>query len=213
MKVKFAGRVYDVIDTRTLPGGLVQYGIEDEPGHIDWLINVEIVDDGNSGYGFKSSGASYPTKPVCFDGELIGSFALTGHYDSRDEIEKNAPRESGGVAATNWATYTFDGKEWLLATLSQYVTFKVKSRAYIAGRGYVTVVHNPDLLPIDRNKSAVCKGQFRLPIHGIERTMTLMTIPRVMPDWGLITSEETIGDEITIRMYPDEIDEPVNKED
>lgn len=83
MKVKFAGRVYDVIDTRTLPGGITQYGIEDEPGHIDWLINVEIVDDDNSGYGFKSEGASYPTKPVCFDGEPTGSFALTGHYDSR----------------------------------------------------------------------------------------------------------------------------------
>lgn len=37
--------------------------------------------------------------------------------------------------------------------------------------------------------------------------------PRVMPDWGLITSEETIGDEITIRMYPDEVNEPVNVED
>lgn len=89
MKVKFAGRVYDVIETRTLPGGLVQYGIEDEPGHIDWLINVEIVDDGNSGYGFKSHGASYPTKPICFDGEptakqqmvcgyLVGAIAYMG---------------------------------------------------------------------------------------------------------------------------------------
>ena len=83
-------------------------------------------------------------------------------------------------------------------------------RLHIAGRGYVTVIHNPDRLPIDRDNSAVCNGQFRLPIHGIELMMTLMTIPRVKPDWGLITSEETIGDEITIRMYPDEVDEPVN---
>ena len=68
MKVKFAGRVYDVKETRTLPGGLTQYGVEDEPGHIDWLVNVKIVDDG-AGYGFKSEGASYPTKTVKFDGD------------------------------------------------------------------------------------------------------------------------------------------------
>jgi len=145
-----------------------------------------------------------------------GSFELTGHYDSRDELEKNAPRELGDVAVTKWATYIWDGKEWVLETLKQYVTFKVEGRYYIAGRGYVTVVHNPDLLPIDRNKSAICKGQFRLPIHGIEGievSATLMTIPRVNPDWGLITSDETIGDEITIRMFPDEIAEPVNMED
>ena len=129
---------------------------------------------------------------------------IISHYDSRNEIESKAPKELGSVAATNWATYIWDGKEWVLATLKQYVTFKVEKRCYIAGRGYVTVVHNPDLLPIDRNKSAICKGQFRLPIHGIEVSTTLMTIPRVKPDWGLITSDETIGDEITIRMFPDE---------
>lgn len=133
-----------------------------------------------------------------------GSFAPTGHYDSRDEIEKNAPRELGSVAATNWATYTFDGKDWLLATLNQYITFKVVGRWHVTGRGYVTEVHNPDLLPIDRDRSAVCKGQFRLPIHGIECTMTLMEHPRVMPNWGLVTSEETVGDWLTVRMYPDE---------
>lgn len=142
-----------------------------------------------------------------------GSFAYAGYYGSRDEIEKNAPRELCSVVATDNATYTFDGKEWLLATCNQYIKFKVKSRHYITGRGYVTVVHNPDLLPIDRNKSAICKGQFRLPIHGIECTMTLMEHPRVKPDWGLVTSEETVGDWLTVRMYPDEVDEPVNVED
>lgn len=138
---------------------------------------------------------------------------LVGHYDSLDEIKKNAPRELGNVAATNWATYIWGGKEWLLATLGQYVTFKVESRHHVTGRGYITVIHNPDLLPIDRDKSAICKGQFRLPIHGIELTTTLMTTLEVRSSWGLVTSEETIGDEITIRMYPDEVNEPVNKEE
>lgn len=133
-------------------------------------------------------------------------------FDSRDEMERKAPRECGSIVQTPHVTWCFDGKDWTVLYMEQYISFKVVERLHIAGRGYVTVVHNPDLLPIDRDKSAICKGQFRLPIHGIERMMTLMTIPKVKPDWGLITSEETVGDEITIRMYPDESDEPVNEE-
>lgn len=143
----------------------------------------------------------------------IGGFAYAGYYVSLDEIEKNAPRELNSVVATDNATYAFDGKEWLLSTYNQYIKFEVKKRLYITGRGHVTVVHNPDLLPISRDRSAICKGQFRLPIHDIEREMTLMEHPRVKPCWGLVTSEETVGDEIIIRMYPDEIDEPVNLEE
>lgn len=129
---------------------------------------------------------------------------LVGVYDSRDEMEGKAPRKAGNFAVTKHATYYYTGEKWKLLTWAQYITFKVVSRHYIVGRGHITVVHNPDLLPIESAKSVVCKGQNRLPIHGIERMMTLMTIPRVMPDWGLVTSENTIGDEITIRMYPDE---------
>ena len=138
------------------------------------------------------------------------ALSAVGHFKSRDEIEHEAPRENGNLAQTNHATYCYNGKEWTLIAMDQYITFKVMSRCHVVGRGYVTVVHNPDLLPIDCNKSAVCKGQFRLPIHGIERMMTLMTIPRVKPDWGLVTSEETVGDWLTIRMYPDEVDEPAS---
>ena len=133
----------------------------------------------------------------------IGMSAV-GHFKSRDEMERKAPRDCGCIAQTPHVTWCFDGKDWTDLYMEQYITFMVVKRLHIAGRGYVTVVHNPDLLPIDRDKSAICKGQLRIPIHGIERMMTLMTIPRVKPDWGLITSEETIGDEITIRMYPDE---------
>lgn len=34
-----------------------------------------------------------------------------------------------------------------------------------------------------------------------------MSNPEPKPDWGLVTSEETIGDYLTVRMYPDEADE------
>lgn len=131
-------------------------------------------------------------------------------YASLDEIERMAPRKVDYTAATENAYYYYDGEKWALQTMRQYITFKVVSRHYITGRGHVTVVYNPDLLPIDRDRSAVCKGQFRLPIHGIEIEATLMEHPRVKPNWGLVTSEETIGDYLTVRMYPDEADEQVS---
>lgn len=129
---------------------------------------------------------------------------MVGCFDSRDEMERTAPRKCGNIAQTPHVTWCFDGKEWIIFSMDQYITFRVVKRFRIAGRGYVTVVHNPDRLPIDRDKSAVCKGQFRLPIHGIELTMTPMTVPKPNSDWGLITSEKTIGGYVTIRMYPDE---------
>lgn len=124
---------------------------------------------------------------------------VVGYFDSRDEIERKAPRKCGSIVQTPHVTWFFDGKDWTVLCMEQYISFKVVKRLYIAGRGYVTVIHNPDRLPIDRDKSAVCKGQFRLPIHGM-----LMITLKPGKDWGLVTSEETIGDYVTIRMYPDE---------
>ena len=43
MKVKFANRIYEVLLTKEL-AGLTMYAVEDEPNHIDWLINVEVID-------------------------------------------------------------------------------------------------------------------------------------------------------------------------
>ena len=65
MKVKFANKIYEVKDTRILPGGVVQYAIEDEPGHIDWLTNAEIVD--GMTYGVKEGGEPYPKLPARFE--------------------------------------------------------------------------------------------------------------------------------------------------
>lgn len=42
MKVKYADRIYTVSDIKET-GGLTWYGIEDEPNHIDWVHDVEIV--------------------------------------------------------------------------------------------------------------------------------------------------------------------------
>lgn len=151
-----------------------------------------------------------PKKEYIHKNIQIG-FSFVGNFDSRDELEREAPRKEANVANTRNATYCYDGKEWTLLKMDRFIAFKVLSRHYITGRGHVTVVHNPDLLPIECNKSLIFHdGQFRLPIHGIERQKTLTDPPKVKPDWGLVTSEKTIGDWLTIRMYPDEEDEPAN---
>lgn len=43
MKVKYADRIYTVSEIKET-GGITWYGIEDEPNHIDWVHDVEIVD-------------------------------------------------------------------------------------------------------------------------------------------------------------------------
>ena len=40
--IKFAGRVYEVLATK-VSCDVTWYMIEDEPGHFDWVHNVEIV--------------------------------------------------------------------------------------------------------------------------------------------------------------------------
>lgn len=43
MKVKFANKVFEVLYTKDV-AGLTMYAVEDEPNHIDWLINVEVIE-------------------------------------------------------------------------------------------------------------------------------------------------------------------------
>ena len=47
MKVKFANKIYDVLYTMKVLGKLI-YAVEDEPNHIDWLVNVEVIDEQKS---------------------------------------------------------------------------------------------------------------------------------------------------------------------
>ena len=65
MKIRFANKVYEVKDTRIIAGGLMQYAIEDEPNHIDWVSNVEVLDGAT--YKVKDRGLSYPKATVKFD--------------------------------------------------------------------------------------------------------------------------------------------------
>lgn len=60
-KVKYAGSEYNVLEVKDI-GGVIFYGIEDEPNHIDYVKaeNCEII----SGYAIKEKGSPYPTNPA-----------------------------------------------------------------------------------------------------------------------------------------------------
>lgn len=44
MKIKFADKIYEVLYTMKVLGKPI-YAVEDEPNHIDWLVNVEVIDE------------------------------------------------------------------------------------------------------------------------------------------------------------------------
>lgn len=44
MKIRYADKIYDVLYTKNT-AGLTMYAIEDESHHIDWLCNVEIIEE------------------------------------------------------------------------------------------------------------------------------------------------------------------------
>ena len=64
IEIKYAGKIYKVYGTKELPGGVVGYIIEDEPGHYDCIIHPDEMLGG--GYGIKSNGSPYPTKEANF---------------------------------------------------------------------------------------------------------------------------------------------------
>ena len=75
--------------------------------------------------------------------------------------------------------------------------FKVLSHHYIMGRGFVTVISNPELIPIDTN-CFIIQDDEKIPIIGVEKLMTLMTIPTPKPNWGIVTNKEIFGEIIEI---------------
>ncbi len=64
MRIRFAGKTYEVKDVRTLPGGATQYAIEDELNHIDWVSAEVVLDDAT--YKTKTSGEPYPKSKAKF---------------------------------------------------------------------------------------------------------------------------------------------------
>jgi len=81
-KIKYAGREYNVLEIKENMG-IIWYGIEDEPNHIDYVKanSCEII----SGYAIKENGSPYPTKPVVFSEKkpkrMISAEAKEAMYD------------------------------------------------------------------------------------------------------------------------------------
>ena len=61
---------------------------------------------------------------------------------------------------------------------------------YIIGRGTIVIIRNEDCFPIGHDKSyIIVEGiEEQIPILGIEGMMTLMTIPRMKPEIGIIVN-------------------------
>ena len=64
-KVKYAGKVYNLVGTKQIVDGELMYGIEDEPNHIDY-VKASLCEP-LFGYGVKDHGKDYPTKVVKFE--------------------------------------------------------------------------------------------------------------------------------------------------
>lgn len=76
--------------------------------------------------------------------------------------------------------------------------FEVIRRLYVVGRGHVTVIDNPDELPIDCKCKVECEDGTKIDIIGVERWMNLMTIQRPYRHVGIVTNNATEGEKINI---------------
>lgn len=99
-KVKYAGSEYNVLEIKE-SAGVIYYGIEDEPNHIDYVLpdNCEIISPIR--YGMKDKGNPYPTKSAIFseqnsawrdDDDAYKSFAISAvedYYDAKNPIRKS----------------------------------------------------------------------------------------------------------------------------
>lgn len=81
-KVKYNGNEYNVLDIRS-SAGIIFYGIEDEPNHIDYVQaqNCEEVD----GYTRKENGSPYPTKSVVFS-EQTPAYEVESKFHEGDWV-------------------------------------------------------------------------------------------------------------------------------
>lgn len=94
-KVKYAGSEYNVLEVKDI-AGVVFYGIEDEPNHIDYIKaeNCERV----GGYSIKENGSTYLTTPAVFseqksvwgeEDERLCSCLIEEQEESLDNVEND----------------------------------------------------------------------------------------------------------------------------
>ncbi len=79
---------------------------------------------------------------------------------------------------------------------------KVLDRVYVIGRGYVTIVDNPDHIPIHVGDEIIDKDA-AISIVGVEGLMNLLSPPIPCRRIGLVTRKVTHGSEIHIKSKED----------
>lgn len=125
MKVKFANKWYDVLDTRTY-FGMTFYAIEDEPCHVDWITNPQKI----------KKETTMEERPVNNELAKFSTEALRYELKRRNEAEK-ARRE----LEWNTALRCRNCVHCELKTDGWYKSYKCAARTY--GRYNRHYVINP----------------------------------------------------------------------
>ena len=73
--------------------------------------------------------------------------------------------------------------------------YTVLDRVHVTGRGYVTVIKNKDLDPIDTDSWIVNKEEGNMMVREVE---CMKGATGVKEDWGILTQKETKGETIFI---------------
>lgn len=91
MKVKYANRIYTVSDIKET-GGITWYGIEDEPNHIDWVHDVEIIEEDEfpiplQAYMLVRDKDGFLVGDVSDLGDYLPFFIHDAEYDTLEEVD------------------------------------------------------------------------------------------------------------------------------
>ena len=120
MKVKFGNRIYEVLFTKEL-AGLTMYAVEDEPNHIDWLINVEVIDDAD-----KKELNKIEEKPT------LSNVLKTAFDKSRKDYSLEEKEEASDYSESIIPTSIVYGE-----SEEEYMLHKIIEAAYITGKNSI----------------------------------------------------------------------------
>lgn len=106
MKVKYANKVYEVLYTMKVLGKPI-YAVEDEPNHIDWLVNVEVINEESMKVYRVENEAEQKGLWRKFDGTYEPLFDMLTDGQCRDLPMEDSP------------VYREGGKQWFASAPSK----------------------------------------------------------------------------------------------
>lgn len=133
-KVKYNGNEYNVVDMRSSVG-IIFYGIEDEPNHIDYVQaqNCEEVDD----YVIKENGSPYPTKHAVFSEQTPANEEKPA-FDPDALIEESYQQQADDIIdmVTEKPAWS-EEDEWCYNSIIEHLKYSItngKPETYKSGR-------------------------------------------------------------------------------